>query len=66
MVYLRELMYSVSLWMDNGTAIAYVNKTPNVDRVHLLSQVAEGGRFRFVEINCGRKLIVRYRSGVPA
>ncbi|KAF9050727.1 hypothetical protein BDZ89DRAFT_1098758 [Hymenopellis radicata] len=34
--------YSVSPWMDNGTAISFVLKSPNVDRLRLLAEIAEG------------------------
>lgn len=35
-------LYSVSPWMDHGTAISYVNKYPQVDRLKLLTEVAHG------------------------
>ncbi|KAF8921531.1 kinase-like domain-containing protein [Mucidula mucida] len=34
--------YSVSPWMDNGTAISFVHKSPDVDRLRLLTEIAEG------------------------
>ncbi|PPQ89078.1 hypothetical protein CVT25_006450 [Psilocybe cyanescens] len=41
-VYVEETMYTVSPWMDNGTATIYVKKFPEVDRLKILTDVASG------------------------
>ncbi|KAF8964088.1 ras guanine nucleotide exchange factor domain-containing protein [Flammula alnicola] len=40
--YIGEDLYSVSPWMDNGTAVSYVKKFPTVDRLKLLTDAAFG------------------------
>ncbi|KAF8964650.1 ras guanine nucleotide exchange factor domain-containing protein [Flammula alnicola] len=40
--YIGEDLYSVSPWMDNGTAVSYVKKFPAVDRLKLLTDAAFG------------------------
>ncbi|KAG5645836.1 hypothetical protein DXG03_005177 [Asterophora parasitica] len=42
--YFGEDVYSVKVspWMDNGTAISYVQAHPTVDRLRILSEVASG------------------------
>ncbi|EFI28427.1 TKL/TKL-ccin protein kinase [Coprinopsis cinerea okayama7 len=37
-----QYVYLVSPWMDNGTAINYIQKNPNVDRLGLLEQITSG------------------------
>ncbi|KAF5386738.1 hypothetical protein D9615_001785 [Tricholomella constricta] len=41
-VYFGEDVYSVSPWMDNGTAISYVQTHSTPDRLQILSEVASG------------------------
>ncbi|KAF8163016.1 ras guanine nucleotide exchange factor domain-containing protein [Crassisporium funariophilum] len=41
-IYKDDDLYSVSPWMDNGTAIAYVKKYPTVDRLKILTEAAYG------------------------
>ncbi|KAG8794234.1 hypothetical protein FRC12_000086 [Ceratobasidium sp. 428] len=38
----REQIAMVSVWMENGDLRSYVNKYPNVDRVKLCAQIADG------------------------
>ncbi|KAG8724899.1 hypothetical protein FRC09_012311 [Ceratobasidium sp. 395] len=38
----REQIAMVSVWMENGDLRSYVNKYPNVDRIKLCTQVADG------------------------
>ncbi|KAK0483397.1 kinase-like domain-containing protein [Armillaria novae-zelandiae] len=35
-------LYSVSPWMDNGTVNDFIKKNPEVDRLRILSEIAEG------------------------
>ncbi|KAK0240369.1 kinase-like domain-containing protein [Armillaria nabsnona] len=35
-------VYSVSPWMDNGTVNDFVKSNPQVDRLHILSEISEG------------------------
>jgi son of sevenless-like protein len=37
-----NMLFQVSPWMNHGTAISYVNKYPQVDRLKLLTEVAHG------------------------
>lgn len=37
-----EHMYSVSPWMDNGTAIDYVQEYPECDRLKMISEIVAG------------------------
>ncbi|KAF8061461.1 hypothetical protein FPV67DRAFT_1509075 [Lyophyllum atratum] len=41
-VYFSDELYSVSPWMDNGTAFSYVQTNPTADRLRILNQVASG------------------------
>ncbi|RDB23999.1 Serine/threonine-protein kinase STY17 [Hypsizygus marmoreus] len=41
-VYIGEDVYSVSPWMENGTAIQYVQTHPTADRLQILSEAASG------------------------
>ncbi|KAG8706611.1 hypothetical protein FRC09_002324 [Ceratobasidium sp. 395] len=38
----REQIAMVSVWMENGDLRSYVNKYPNVDRIKLCAQIADG------------------------
>ncbi|KAG8724898.1 hypothetical protein FRC09_012310 [Ceratobasidium sp. 395] len=38
----REQIAMVSVWMENGDLRSYVNKYPNVDRIKLCTQIADG------------------------
>lgn len=37
-----DMIFQVSPWMNHGTAISFVNKYPQVDRLKLLTEVADG------------------------
>ncbi|KAF8906062.1 hypothetical protein CPB84DRAFT_1844704 [Gymnopilus junonius] len=41
-VYIAEDLYTVSPWMDNGTVVDYVKKSPSADRMKLLTDAASG------------------------
>ncbi|KDR73425.1 hypothetical protein GALMADRAFT_124495 [Galerina marginata CBS 339.88] len=41
-IYIDEDLYSVSPWMDNGTAVAFVKKFPSADRMKILTDAASG------------------------
>ncbi|KDQ16384.1 hypothetical protein BOTBODRAFT_94587, partial [Botryobasidium botryosum FD-172 SS1] len=42
---LDSVPYLVSPWMENGHVLDFVQKNPNVDRLRLLAQVADGLRY---------------------
>ncbi|KAH9483782.1 Serine/threonine-protein kinase STY17 [Psilocybe cubensis] len=41
-IYIDEDIYTVSPWMDNGTALAYLKKYPTADRLKILIDAASG------------------------
>ncbi|KZT42105.1 hypothetical protein SISSUDRAFT_148817 [Sistotremastrum suecicum HHB10207 ss-3] len=42
---IQGLVYTVSPWMENGDALQYIAKDPQVDRVKILAEVAAGLKY---------------------
>ncbi|KAJ7489946.1 ras guanine nucleotide exchange factor domain-containing protein [Mycena galericulata] len=44
-IYSGQELFIVQPWMDNGTALDFIEKNPDVDRLEILSEVASGLEF---------------------